>query len=349
MVGCQRCPQRDGDDAQGGARTMPRTGMMPMAGRGSPPACREAAARSTYQQPAKGGSVYPLTDFFLLTEPGSWSHPTTRDPSGTACSQPPGLWTKPRLPGPGPAPAPATLPAALWHPGMCREGTMLGTLAGWEGHPSWGPWMLSRAQPHEEEEDARPHEEDAQPCSPQLGLPVELGTLRYGGPWRGEQPHAMGPGPAPRQHWDPERLQHPNISPPQAAPLPLEEGRAENGPDTSNGKSEPGRRGAHRRPRHKAALDAAPPLARTARSPATASPSSSSSHPARALGALSNRRAVPGHGEPWGAPQHLPPRTQRGQPAPGSADTPGKGRASPSRGGCNPRPRGEPNSPQGKQ
>ena len=213
---------------------------------------------------------------------------------------------------------------------------------GWVGGClSWGPQMLSLAQPHEEEEDARPHEEDAQPLevdarpheeeedarpleeeedawpheeeedaqpheedaqpheeeedarprSPQLGLAVEPGTLRYGGPRSGGQPHAVGPGPAPGQPQDPKRLQHPKASPPAAAPVPSERARAEQGPDGSNGKAEPGGHGAHRPPRHKAALDAAPPLTRAASS-------SSSSHPARALGAPSIARARGSPGSP---------------------------------------------------
>lgn len=288
---------------------------MPAAGRGSPPACREAAARSAYQQPAKEGSVYPLTDFFLLTEPGSWSQPTARDPSGAACSQLAGALDKAMLAWPWPCPSAGRAASCLVAPGDVPGGDNAGD-PGWVGGcPSWGPWMLSLAQPHEEEEDAWPQAEDAQPCSPQLGLVAEPGMLRYGGPRRGGQPHAVGPGPALRQPQGPEKLQHPNISPPQATPLPLEKGRAEHGPDTSKGKAETGGHGARRPPRHKAALDAAPPLARAAQSPAAAFSSSSSSHPARAFRALSKRRALPGHGEPGhgeprGSPQHPPPHTR---------------------------------------
>lgn len=72
---------------------------------------------------------------------------------------------------------------------------------------------------NKEEEDARAQEEHAQ-----LGLAVELGV-------RGEQPHAVGPGPALRQPQDPERLQQPKYSPSGSSSV-LSEGEGAAAPDT---------------------------------------------------------------------------------------------------------------------
>lgn len=164
MVGWGRCPQWDGDGARSG------TGMEPMVGQGWCPqrdgAPRQPAGRrrrSTYQQPAQGGCVYPLTDFFLLAEPGSRFNPNTGAPSGTASSQPLLRWTKPRLPSPGPAfgCGPDRASSCLGAPGDALGGAWGGDDAGgpW-GCPSWRRGMLP-PRGTREEEDAQPRKEDA--------------------------------------------------------------------------------------------------------------------------------------------------------------------------------------------
>lgn len=129
----RRRPLWDGEGAYCGS------GLVPMVGQGRCPqrvgAPRQPAGRrprSTYQQPAKGGSVYPLTDFFLLTQPGSCFHPNLGALRGTASPQP---LDRPRSPSPGPAAAfgcgpGAALPAAVWLPGMRRGGAQGGDDAG---------------------------------------------------------------------------------------------------------------------------------------------------------------------------------------------------------------------------
>lgn len=237
---------------------------MPVAGRGSPPACREAAARSTYQQPAKGGSVYPLTDFFpvhgaWLLVPSNRQRPERHGPLAAT-----GALDKAALAWRWPCPSAGHAAGCLVAPGDVPGGEDVGDPSWVGGTAKLGP-MDAGFSPTRKRRMLVPMGRMLSPALPSWGWRWSWGCCDTGGPWRGEQPHAAGPGPVPGQHWDPERPRHPNISPPQATPLPLEKGRAENGPDTSNGKCEPGGRGARRPLRHKAALDAAPLLARAAR------------------------------------------------------------------------------------